>query len=84
MTPGEFQVVAKGRVKYALMERLWMDTMAAGIASTVIRAAGVDIERSDCFSFNYPEGDHAPEVMTVEDTVDVLKQWVTVTGGRSV
>lgn len=84
MTPAEFLMVSKGRVNHALTERRWMDTMAAGIAAMIVRVAGVDIERSDCLSFSYPDDERTPEVMAVEETIDVFKEWVTVTGGKTI
>ena len=84
MTPGELGEMIEGCVDYALTERKCMDTMAANIAVTMMRLNGVDAERDDALCFRYPEKPTMVGEPDNDETVNVLKQWVTATNGRTV
>ena len=85
MTRGEFDAVCEGRMGHALTLRKWNDTLVAGIISTMRAVAGVESERGDCMCYAYADVEVEPKgPMTDDEVVDVMKQWVTVTGGKTI
>ena len=83
MTRGEFDVVCSGRLDYAIAQRRWNDTIIAGVILTMRGVAGVSSSRDECLCYSYPDEPAPSEPMSDNEVVDVMKQWVVATGGKT-
>lgn len=84
MTPGEVEVTIKAHTDFALMQRKWMDTMAADITATLIQLQGGDATRNDRMCYRYEEPEEEPVEDDNEKTVSAFKAWVDATGGSTI
>ena len=81
MTPAEFTVLLDSRIKYERLNMDFYDTLNA--FNCQVTLGNKDLKISD-FKIITEDVIDEPKLMSDDDVVDVMRQWVTATGGKTI
>ena len=81
MTPAEFTVLLDSRIKSERLKMDFYDTLNA--LNCQITLGNSDVKLND-FKIITEDVIDEPKIMSDDDVVDVMKQWVTATGGKTI
>ena len=81
MTPAEFNVLVDSKIKYERQILGFYDTLNALNCQVTLRNPEAKL---DAFKVIPDEVIDEPKIMSDDDVVDVMRQWVTATGGKTI
>ena len=81
MTPAEFIVLLDSRIKSERLNMDFYDTLNA--LNCQITLGNSEVKLND-FKVITEDVIEEPKIMSDDDVVDVMKQWVTATGGKTI
>ena len=81
MTPAEFTVLLDSRIKSERLKMDFYDNLNA--FNCQVTLGYKDLKTSD-FKILAKDVIDEPKIMSDDDVVDVMKQWVTATGGKTI
>ena len=81
MTPAEFNVLVDSKIKHERQMLTFYDTLNALNCQITLRNPEAKLE---AFKIIPDEEIVEPKIMSDDDVVDVMKQWVTATGGKTI
>ena len=81
MTPAEFNVLVDSKIKHERQILGFYDTLNALNCQVTLRNPEAKL---DAFKVIPDEVIDEPKIMSDDDVVDVMRQWVTATGGKTI
>ena len=81
MTPAEFNVLVDSKIKHERQMLAFYDTLNALNCQITLRNPEAKL---DAFKIIPDEEIVEPKLMSDDDVVDVMRQWVTATGGKTI
>ena len=81
MTPAEFTVLLDSRIKSERLKMDFYDTLNA--INCQVTLGNSEVKMVD-FKIISEDVIDEPKIMSDDDVVDVMKKWVTATGGKTI